>query len=57
MNWLNAVTVAGAVCGVLAGGVTSSTFAAEDGHVKEVIKRAKVGTGSLDQRHCLHVVD
>jgi len=57
MNWLNAVMVAGAVCGVLAEGVTSSPFAAEDGHVKEVIKHAKGGTGTLEQRHCPQVVD
>ena len=43
MNWLKTVMGTGAVCGVLAGEVTGLTFAAEDGHVKEVIKHAKEG--------------
>jgi len=43
MNWIKTAVVVGAVCGLLAGGVTSSAFAAEDGHVKEVIKHAKEG--------------
>lgn len=43
MSWINTVLVAGAVCGVLAAGVTSSAFATEAGHVKEVIKHAKEG--------------
>lgn len=42
MNQVKALVVAAAVCGLLAGGITISAFAAED-HVKETIKHAKEG--------------
>jgi hypothetical protein len=43
MSWIKTNMTASAVCGVLAGGVTSLAFSAEDGHIKEVIKHAKEG--------------
>lgn len=43
MSWIQTIMVTSAVCGVLAGGVMTSAFAAEDGHIKEVIRHAKEG--------------
>ena len=43
MNRVKAVVMAVAVCGLIAGGMTSPAFAGENGHVKEVIKHAKEG--------------
>jgi enoyl-CoA hydratase/carnithine racemase len=43
MSWIKTIMVTSAVCGVLAGGVTSSALAAENGHIQEVIKHAKEG--------------
>ena len=43
MNRVKAAVVAFAVCGLIAGGLTSPVFAGENGHVKEVIKHAKEG--------------
>ena len=43
MILVKAVVVAVAVCGLLAGGVTSAAFAGENGHVQETIKHAKEG--------------
>ena len=41
MNRLKVAVVAVAVCGLIAGGVTSSAFAGENAHVTETIKHAK----------------
>ena len=44
MNFgVKALVVAVAVCGLIAGGVTSPAFAGGDAHVKETIKHAKEG--------------
>ena len=43
MSRVKAVVVAVAVCGLLAGGLSSAAFAGENGHVKETIKHAKEG--------------
>jgi hypothetical protein len=43
MSRVKAIVVAVAVCGLIAGGVTSSAFAGENAHVKETIKHAKEG--------------
>jgi hypothetical protein len=43
MSNMKAIVVAVAVCGFLAGGLTSPVFAGGDGHVKETIKHAKEG--------------
>jgi hypothetical protein len=41
MNQVKALVVAVAVCGLLAGGLSSVAVAGENGHVKEVIKHVK----------------
>ena len=41
MSQLKAIVVAVAVCGLLAGGLSSAAFAGENAHVKETIKHAK----------------
>ena len=41
MSRVKAIVGAVAVCGLIAGGVTSSAFAGENAHVTETIKHAK----------------
>jgi hypothetical protein len=43
MSRVKAVVVAVAVCGLIAGGLTSPAFAGENAHVNETIKHAKEG--------------
>jgi hypothetical protein len=43
MSRIKAAVVAVAVCGLIAGGVSSAAFAGENGHVTETIKHAKEG--------------
>jgi hypothetical protein len=43
MSRVKAVVMAVAVCGLIAGGVTSPVFAGENPHVTETIKHAKEG--------------
>jgi hypothetical protein len=43
MSRVKALVVAVAVCGLIAGGVTSPAFAGGNEHVKETIKHAKEG--------------
>ena len=51
MSWIQMIMATNAVCGVLAGGVTSSAFAAEDGHIQEVITHTD---GSLTHAEVAH---
>ena len=48
MSWINTVLVAGAVCGVLAAGVTSSAFAAGDGHISDRLSLYAIGLQARD---------